>query len=99
MSSLLISGQPAPWFHAAALDGNPRYTFSSAAGRWIVLLFLGSGARDAGQQALQVLAANRELFDDDLLYLNRREWDVEYMNDIEWREGGRHRGPIYLCSG
>ena len=40
-----------------------------------------------------------ELFDDDLLYLNRREWDVEYMNDIEWREGGRHRGPIYLCSG
>lgn len=65
MSKMLIPGQPAPWFHAAALDGNPRYAFSSAAGRWVVLLLLGSAGWDGNKQALQLLATNRDLFDDD----------------------------------
>lgn len=64
MSKLLDPGEPAPWFHAKALDGNPRYTFDIAAGRWMVLLFLGSGAQAVGQQALDVVRANRDLFDD-----------------------------------
>lgn len=64
MSTMLIPGQVAPWFHAAALDGNPRYAFDTAAGRWIVMLFLGSAGQEAAQAALAVLAAHRALFDD-----------------------------------
>lgn len=62
---MLVSGQPAPWFHAAALSGNARYAFDTAAGRWVVMLFMGSGAHDGSQAALQVVARNRDLFDDD----------------------------------
>jgi predicted 2-oxoglutarate/Fe(II)-dependent dioxygenase YbiX/peroxiredoxin len=65
MSKMLIAGEPAPWFHASALNGNPRYTFDTAAGRWIVMLFLGSGAQEAPRAALDLLDANRDLFDDD----------------------------------
>ena len=64
MTSILVPGQAAPWFHAAALDGNPRYAFDTAAGRWIVLLMMGSGGHDASQEALRVLHENRDLFDD-----------------------------------
>jgi predicted 2-oxoglutarate/Fe(II)-dependent dioxygenase YbiX len=64
MTQFLSPGQPAPWFHAAALNGNPRYTFDTAAGRWQILLLLGSGRDEAGQAALRLLAENRELLDD-----------------------------------
>jgi len=40
-----------------------------------------------------------ELFDEDLLYLNRREWDMKYINDVEWRKGGRHPSPTDLIHG
>lgn len=62
---MLIAGQAAPWFHAAALGGNPRYAFDTVAGRWIVLLFTGGGGPAASQAALALLAANRDLFDDE----------------------------------
>lgn len=65
MTTPLQPGAPAPWFHAAALGGNPRYAFNTAGGRWIMLLFLGSGATDHGAAALALLDANRALFDDD----------------------------------
>lgn len=64
MSKMLVEGQPAPWFHAPALGGNPRYGFSTAAGRWIVLLFLGSGAHPAARRALDLVASSRAAFDD-----------------------------------
>ncbi len=64
MNPMLVPGQPAPWFHAVALDGNPRYAFDSVGGRWIVLLLLGSGGREGPQAALRVLQENRDLFDD-----------------------------------
>ncbi|QNA83978.1 redoxin domain-containing protein [Sphingomonas sp. So64.6b] len=64
MATLLVPGDPAPWFHAAALDGNPRYAFDSVAGRPIVLLFHGSAAWPASQEALQVMERHRHLFDD-----------------------------------
>lgn len=64
MSDMLIPGQAAPWFHAAALDGNPRYAFDTAAGRWIVMLLLGSAGHEASSVALGMLAAHRGLFDD-----------------------------------
>jgi predicted 2-oxoglutarate/Fe(II)-dependent dioxygenase YbiX/peroxiredoxin len=64
MSHILQPGEPAPWFHVPALDGNSNYAFSSAAGRPILMLFLGSAATPEGPGALALLARHRALFDD-----------------------------------
>jgi predicted 2-oxoglutarate/Fe(II)-dependent dioxygenase YbiX len=51
-------GVPAPWFKAPVLDGNPRYSFHTIAGRVAILFFMGS-ARDAAiKSALDVLRAS-----------------------------------------
>jgi predicted 2-oxoglutarate/Fe(II)-dependent dioxygenase YbiX len=47
-----------------ALNGVPRYAFDTAAGRWTVMLFVGSAADARSAAALDVLAAHRDLFDD-----------------------------------
>ena len=62
---LLDVGEAAPWFYAAALSGNPRYAFDSAAGRPMLMLFLGSGRWGPGAAALKVVARHQALFDDD----------------------------------
>lgn len=59
-----VWGEPAPWFRAHALSGNPSYAFDTAAGRPILLLFFGSAAQPVCAQALQYVLANRALFDD-----------------------------------
>lgn len=59
-----VWGEPAPWFRAPALSGNPGYAFDTAAGRPVLLLFFGSAAQPACAQALQQVLANRALFDD-----------------------------------
>lgn len=59
-----VPGEPAPWFHARVLDGNPRYAFNTVAGRPVMMLFHASGAHPAGAAALATVAANRDLFDD-----------------------------------
>jgi peroxiredoxin/predicted 2-oxoglutarate/Fe(II)-dependent dioxygenase YbiX len=59
-------GDPAPWFTQRATS-NDQYHFSMAAGRYIVLCFLGSSGSPAAQSALPALAANRALFDDEKL--------------------------------
>ena len=64
MANLLLPGDQAPWFHAAALEGNPRYAFDTAAGRPILMLFAGRAAHPVAADALRVLAAHRHLFDD-----------------------------------
>lgn len=64
MANLLLPGDQAPWFHATALDGNPRYAFDTAAGRPILLLLAGRAAHPASAGAMRVLAAHRDLFDD-----------------------------------
>lgn len=55
-------GVPAPWFYGETRT-NPRYTFDTVAGRYVVLSFLG---RDTphNQQLMQGLLAQRALFDD-----------------------------------
>ncbi|THD36849.1 MAG: 2OG-Fe(II) oxygenase [Sphingomonas sp.] len=60
-----VPGEAVPFFHAKALDGNQRFAFHTAAGRPIMMLFLGSGSSDATSAALATLAANRDLFDDE----------------------------------
>ena len=65
MQKLFVSGEPVPWFRAPALDGNPRYAFDSAAGRWMVMLFIGAAGHEAAAGPLAALAAYRDLFDDE----------------------------------
>lgn len=56
-------GDPAPYFVQASA-ANPRYAFSAAAGRYLVLCFLGSGADDHARAALAGAEARADLFDD-----------------------------------
>ena len=65
MPPLLGPGDLAPWFVAPVLGANPAYGLETAAGRMVVLLFLGSGRTDAGAAALGVVAGNLSLFDDE----------------------------------
>lgn len=60
----LSPGDPAPWF-AQASTGNPRYTFDTVAGRYVVLGFYGSAGNEAGAAALSAIERNRGLFDDE----------------------------------
>lgn len=53
-------GTQAPWFHCPA-DVNPRFTFSSLAGRCVLLTFLGSASLPRSREFLQELANDREL--------------------------------------
>ena len=61
----LLPGDPVPWFHAPTAS-NPRFTFASVAGRYVLLLFPGPAAQPAMApvlQALQDLRAERLLDD------------------------------------
>ena len=62
---MLVWGDHAPWFRAAALSGSPNYKFDTVAGRHILLLFFGSARIPACAEALKRVAENRALFDDE----------------------------------
>ena len=64
MNRPFVPAEPAPWFHARALDGSPRYAFDTVAGRWVLMLFVGNAGSPEGQEALGLLARQRQLFDD-----------------------------------
>ena len=55
-------GEPAPWFTAPTAS-SPEFVFDSAAGRYVLMLFLPAEAAAAGA-ALKALAARQSLFDD-----------------------------------
>lgn len=59
----LTPGDHAPRF-AARSQGNPRYMFEAAAGRNLVLCFMGSSTYPPGREALAAAMARRDLFDD-----------------------------------
>jgi len=61
----LSVGDPAPRF-VGRTSGNPRYVFDSTAGRYVVLLFLGTAAEPSGIEALGTAMGPRyrKLFDD-----------------------------------
>jgi predicted 2-oxoglutarate/Fe(II)-dependent dioxygenase YbiX len=65
MARMLAPGEPTPWFHAQAMNGSSNYAFDTAAGRYILLLFLDSAGTGEAQAALALLRAHRALFDDD----------------------------------
>jgi hypothetical protein len=58
------TGQFAPWFKARALSGLPNYSFDTAAGRHVVMLFLGSTQHSPSRDALALVERERALFDD-----------------------------------
>ena len=58
-----MPGEPAPRFVQRA-SGNPRYQFESAAGRNLVLCFMGSAVYAPGRASLAAVMARRDLFDD-----------------------------------
>ncbi|MEI4261808.1 2OG-Fe(II) oxygenase [Roseovarius sp. D0-M9] len=61
---LLTPGDPAPLFVQRSAS-NPRYTFGSAAGRYLVLCFFGSAADAHAQAALRAVYQRPDIFDDD----------------------------------
>ena len=63
-NDLLDIGEAVPWFRAPALSGNPQYGFDSAAGRPILMLFMGSGQWTPSLAALALIKGHRALFDD-----------------------------------
>jgi predicted 2-oxoglutarate/Fe(II)-dependent dioxygenase YbiX/peroxiredoxin len=62
----LILGDPVPWFIARTLTG-ASFDLHVAAGRWIVLCFLGSPAAPRAQQELGELLNEAHRFDEDRL--------------------------------
>lgn len=58
-----LPGDPIPEFVARSAN-NPRYAFYAAAGRYVVLSFLGSAAHDSARQLLGYIEARRDRFDD-----------------------------------
>ncbi len=61
--STLMPGDPAPWFVQRSF-ANPRYSFSTAAGRYVVLGFFGSARDDRISDAIAALKNNAGLFND-----------------------------------
>lgn len=61
--NILLPGEPAPWFHQRSLS-NPRYAFSAAGGRYVVLCFYCSAADPLGRSALDAVIRERGIFDD-----------------------------------
>lgn len=59
---MLRPGDPAPWFECRT-EVNPRFTFDSAAGRYLVLSFLGRADDDSAQQTLAAFSQHEAVFD------------------------------------
>jgi predicted 2-oxoglutarate/Fe(II)-dependent dioxygenase YbiX len=60
-----LPGEPVPWFRAKAIGGSDNYVFDTAAGRYILLLFLGAATEPGAAEALDCALRHRALFDDD----------------------------------
>jgi predicted 2-oxoglutarate/Fe(II)-dependent dioxygenase YbiX/peroxiredoxin len=56
-------GEPAPWFTARS-GSNPRFTFHTIAGRYVVLGFVGAADHPLAAEALAQVTRRRALFDD-----------------------------------
>lgn len=63
---LWLPGDPTPDFHARS-GGNPRYTFHTIAGRYVILSFLGSAAQEESAKVVRHLESRRQLLDDERL--------------------------------
>src|SRR6202007_1169509 len=64
----IVLGDPVPWF-GAPLIGQGEFNLSVAAGRWIVLAFLGARDYPRLAQELSGLLRENALFDEDRMVL------------------------------
>lgn len=98
---MLAPGQPAPYF-TAATPSTPQFVFDTAAGRFVLMLFLPEG--DAASGALRALSQHQGLFDDAKVaaFVVLREPDaasgLRDVRGLRWilDRGGRisdHYGP------
>lgn len=62
----IVLGDPVPWFGAPLISGG-EFHLQVAAGRWIVLSFLGSSANPKAQAELAALLGDMALFNEDQL--------------------------------
>jgi peroxiredoxin/predicted 2-oxoglutarate/Fe(II)-dependent dioxygenase YbiX len=62
----LNPGEPAPWF-TAPTPSNPEFVFDTAAGRYVLLVFLPKDDPAAAGEALRTLSAHHAQFDDETL--------------------------------
>ncbi|OFW99912.1 MAG: peroxiredoxin [Alphaproteobacteria bacterium RIFCSPHIGHO2_12_FULL_63_12] len=60
----LSAGDPAPWFKQRT-DANPRFSFDTVAGRYIVLCFFASASDPHSRAAIEAALARRDIFNDD----------------------------------
>lgn len=60
---MISAGDPAPWFRQRSAT-NPNFVFDTAAGRYLVLGFLGTASDDTGRRAMAGLLSRRRVFDD-----------------------------------
>lgn len=59
----LTPGDPAPWFKQRSF-ANPRYSFDTAAGRYVVLCFYGSAGDAHSRAAIKAVRSRSRFFDD-----------------------------------
>jgi peroxiredoxin/predicted 2-oxoglutarate/Fe(II)-dependent dioxygenase YbiX len=59
----IAPGEPAPWF-TAPTPSNPEFVFDTAAGRYVLLVFLPKDDAPAAAEALRALSTNQARFDD-----------------------------------
>jgi len=87
----LTPGDPAPWF-TARTPLRPDFQFGSAAGRAVVLGFIGSAASGTGKAMLDGLMALRARFDDQAasLFIVSQDAEDERLNRIAGPGGGVH---------
>src|SRR5580698_1402653 len=93
----IVLGDPVPWFSAPLL-GDGSFNLSVAAGRWIVLSFLGSPANPRVDQELTELFGAAALFDEDRIvfygilgapphdaapYLDRTSTAISFLADYD----------------
>ena len=90
---LILPGDPAPAFTQRAM-ANPRYVFGSAAGRYLVLCFLGSAADAHAQAAIHAVAGRGELFDD--AHASFFGVSVDPADEAQRRVADRYPGHRYL---
>ncbi len=85
----ILAGDPAPWFYQRT-STNPRYSFNTAGGRYIVLCFFGSAAHEHSREAILAAFSKSHLFDDD-----RASFfgvSVDLMDEKEKRVADRYPG-------
>ncbi len=89
----LLPGDPAPYFTQTSF-ANPRYVFSSAAGRYLVLCFLGSGGDAHARAAIDAVEARGDLFDD--AHASFFGVSVDPADQVQTRVADRYPGYRYL---